>query len=195
MDTDKTRDAAITALDRWHAGCNSPVLLVAALEAVIWELRLSAAPRREPGATPYDGMLRELLGEDRWQEYAADLRRHDVSRLIYRAHSTGQDVGELLTALVTMRPFEDDPRSPARTPADRPGRTHPLAAAERPAARRTGQPLARPRDPVPWPQRASPLKTRQGPPGRGGPYFQTVLFRGLLQPGHEVWSRLTGASS
>jgi hypothetical protein len=40
MDTDKARDAAITALDRWHAGCKSPVLLVAALEAVIWELRL-----------------------------------------------------------------------------------------------------------------------------------------------------------
>jgi hypothetical protein len=39
MDADRARDAAMTALDRWHAGRKSPVLLVAALEAVIWELR------------------------------------------------------------------------------------------------------------------------------------------------------------
>jgi hypothetical protein len=40
MDADRARDTAIIALDRWHAGCASPALLVAALEAVIWDLRL-----------------------------------------------------------------------------------------------------------------------------------------------------------
>jgi hypothetical protein len=39
MDADRARDAAVTALDRWHAGCTSPALPVAALEAVSWELR------------------------------------------------------------------------------------------------------------------------------------------------------------
>jgi hypothetical protein len=79
--------------------------------------RQPAGSRRQPGATPYDGKLRDLLGEDRWRQYAADPRRHDISRLIRRAHSAGQDVGELLTTLVTTRPLEDDPRSPARSVA------------------------------------------------------------------------------
>jgi hypothetical protein len=81
--------------------------------------RHAAAPAREPEAvTPYDAKLRELLGEHRWQEYAADPGRQEVAALILRAHSTGRDVGEILTSVVTIRPFEDDPVSPARNVAD-----------------------------------------------------------------------------
>jgi hypothetical protein len=81
--------------------------------------RPAAVRSPEPGTgTPYDGKLRELLGEHRWQQYAADSGRRDVAALILRAHGAGRDVGELLTAVVTMRPFEDDPVSPARNVAD-----------------------------------------------------------------------------
>lgn len=68
--------------------------------------------------THHEGTLRELLGEDRWRQYIADPRWHDVAELIVRAHREGHDVGALLTAAVTSRPFEDDPVSPARNITD-----------------------------------------------------------------------------
>jgi hypothetical protein len=43
MDTDRARNAAIDALDHWHAGEKSPEPLVLALETVIWELRTGGA--------------------------------------------------------------------------------------------------------------------------------------------------------
>lgn len=64
--------------------------------------------------TPYDGKLRELLGESRWREYASDSRRNDVAEMIIQAQAHGHDVDALLTDAVTCRPFEDDPDSPAR---------------------------------------------------------------------------------
>jgi hypothetical protein len=64
------------------------------------------------------GKLRELLGEHRWQQYAADPRQDDVAELITRAHRDGRDVDALLMTAVTSRPFEDDPVSPARNIAD-----------------------------------------------------------------------------
>ena len=64
--------------------------------------------------TPYDGKLRSLLGEDRWQQYAGDPRRRDVAALLTDAAADGRDVNKLLTAAVTMRLFEEDPQSPAR---------------------------------------------------------------------------------
>jgi hypothetical protein len=68
--------------------------------------------------TQSEGKLRTLLGEHRWQQYAGDPRCRDVAELIVRAHRAGRDVDALLTAAVTSRPFEDDPRSPARSVAD-----------------------------------------------------------------------------
>jgi hypothetical protein len=43
MDTDRARDAAIDALDHWHAGDRSAEPLVLALETVIGELRTGGA--------------------------------------------------------------------------------------------------------------------------------------------------------
>ncbi len=43
MDANRARNAAIEALDHWHAGDESPEALVLALEMVIWELRTGGA--------------------------------------------------------------------------------------------------------------------------------------------------------
>ncbi len=73
-----------------------------------------ARPAEAPPRTPYDDRLRELLGEQRWEKYASDPRRRDVAGLIGQAASQGRDVDALLVHVVGIRPFEDDPRSPAR---------------------------------------------------------------------------------
>jgi hypothetical protein len=81
-----------------------------------------AAPRgvpRQPAPfTLYDGKLRELLGEPRWQRLSADPGISHIRALISKAHHEGRDVSELLAAAVSSRPFEDDPVSPARSIAD-----------------------------------------------------------------------------
>jgi hypothetical protein len=71
-------------------------------------------PREPVPVTPYDGKLRNLLGEARWQRYADDPRRKDVAALLTKAAAEGRDMDRLLTAVVTKREFEKDPRSPAR---------------------------------------------------------------------------------
>jgi hypothetical protein len=73
-----------------------------------------AQPAETPLVTPYDEELRKLLGDERWDKYAADPRRNDVARLIVRATDQGRDVKALLTHTVTQREFEKDPHSPAR---------------------------------------------------------------------------------
>jgi relaxase-like protein len=91
-----SRHQAITRTGRTAAGQGSPPVLL---------------PQHE-------GRLRELLGEHRWRQYAADPRQRAVAELITRAHHDGRDVDALLTNAVTSRPFEDDPVSPARNIAD-----------------------------------------------------------------------------
>jgi hypothetical protein len=76
-----------------------------------------AGPVPNP-VTPYDGKLRELLGDRRWHQYADDPRRGDVAALISRAHREGRDVSELLATAISTRRLEDDPLSPARNVAD-----------------------------------------------------------------------------
>jgi hypothetical protein len=79
-------------------------------------------PRRPPEdtgqqpmlVTPWDKQLRDLLGQDRWNEYAADERRRDVAARLTEAAADGHDVGALLTEAVTCRDWEDDPVSPSR---------------------------------------------------------------------------------
>jgi hypothetical protein len=81
--------------------------------------RIAAGQGSPPVLLPqHEGRLRELLGEHRWLQYAADPRQDDVAELITRAHRDGRDVDALLTTAVTSRPFEDDPVSPARSIAD-----------------------------------------------------------------------------
>lgn len=70
-------------------------------------------PDPEP-VTPFDGKLRSLLGEERWQQYATDPRRRDVATLLTEAAASGRDMDDVLTKAVTMREFEKDPVSPAR---------------------------------------------------------------------------------
>jgi hypothetical protein len=65
-------------------------------------------------ATPFDGTLRDLLGVDRWRQYAEDPRRPQVAELLTEAAAAGRDVPVLLEQAVTRREFEDDPVSPAR---------------------------------------------------------------------------------
>jgi hypothetical protein len=64
--------------------------------------------------TPYDARLRELLGQQRWDRYATDKRRSDVTDLLTKAADDGHDINALLTHAVTSRKWEDDPRSPSR---------------------------------------------------------------------------------
>jgi hypothetical protein len=64
--------------------------------------------------TPYDGRLRELLGDERWRKYARDTGRAQVAQLILQAEQQGCDVNAMLAHVVSSRPFEDDPVSPAR---------------------------------------------------------------------------------
>jgi hypothetical protein len=65
-------------------------------------------------ATPYDSRLRQLLGQQRWQQFATDKRRHDVAGQLTTAAAQGHDIDALLTHAVTSRDWEDDPRSPSR---------------------------------------------------------------------------------
>lgn len=73
----------------------------------------SRSPAPVPG-TPWDHHLKELLGAERWREYATDHRRRDVAALLTRAAADDHDVGALLTRAVTCREWEDDPTSPSR---------------------------------------------------------------------------------
>jgi hypothetical protein len=71
--------------------------------------------RQQPmPVTPWDKQLQDLLGLDRWNEYAADERRRDVAARLTQAAADGHDVGALLTKAVTCRDWEDDPVSPSR---------------------------------------------------------------------------------
>jgi hypothetical protein len=65
-------------------------------------------------STPWDDQLRDLLGDHRWQEYAADEHRRDIATVLASAHDDGFDVPALITRAVTCREWEDDPTSPAR---------------------------------------------------------------------------------
>ena len=79
-------------------------------------------PRRPPEdtrpqpmpVTPWDEQLQDLLGQDRWNEYAADERRRDIAARLTEAAADGHDIGALLTKAVTCRDWEDDPVSPSR---------------------------------------------------------------------------------
>jgi hypothetical protein len=77
-------------------------------------------PRRPPGntdpmpVTPWDEQLRRLLGQDRWNEYAADERRRAVAARLTAAAADGHDIGALLAKAITSRDWEDDPVSPSR---------------------------------------------------------------------------------
>ena len=64
--------------------------------------------------TPWDDQLRELLGEQRWKQYAGDERRRDVAASLTQAAADGHDIGALLTRAVNCREWEDDTRSPSR---------------------------------------------------------------------------------
>lgn len=75
---------------------------------------VQAQPQPLKFVTPYDGKLRDLLGEERWQQYAADPKREAVATLLTQAAADGRDVDDVLTQAVTMREFEQDPVSPAR---------------------------------------------------------------------------------
>jgi MobA/VirD2-like, nuclease domain len=75
----------------------------------------SAEPAPDPvPVTPWDDRLRELLGEHRWDQYAADARRRDVAAQLTTAAAEGHDIDALITEAVTCRDWEDDPTSPSR---------------------------------------------------------------------------------
>jgi hypothetical protein len=65
-------------------------------------------------ATPYDTRLLELLGQQRWDQFATDNRRRDVAGQLTTAAAQGHNIDALLTHAVTSREWEDDPRSPSR---------------------------------------------------------------------------------
>jgi len=75
--------------------------------------RQGSAPREPMPVTPYDTHLRDLLGEHRWTQYAADEKRRQVAELITTAAAEGRNVPALLTQAVTCRDWEDDDRSPS----------------------------------------------------------------------------------
>jgi hypothetical protein len=64
--------------------------------------------------TPYDARIRDLLGQQRWEQFATDKRRRDVAGQLTAAAADGHDVEALITHAVTCRKWEDDPRSPSR---------------------------------------------------------------------------------
>jgi hypothetical protein len=64
--------------------------------------------------TPYDDRIRELLGQRRWEQFAADKRRRDVVGHLTAAAAQGHDIDALLTHAITSRAWEDDPWSPSR---------------------------------------------------------------------------------
>jgi hypothetical protein len=78
----------------------------------------TAKPRPPAGnpspVTPWDGQLKNLLGRQRWDEYATDDRRRDIAARLTRAAADGHDIDALLTKAVTYRDWEDDPVSPSR---------------------------------------------------------------------------------
>jgi hypothetical protein len=77
--------------------------------------RQQAAAR--PGPMPrtrWDDQLRDLLGQDRWNQYATDERRRDVAARLTQAADDGHDIDALLTQAVTSREWEEDPVSPSR---------------------------------------------------------------------------------
>jgi hypothetical protein len=74
-----------------------------------------APPAAEPvPVTPYDARLRDLLGQERWDQFATSSRRRDVSEQLTTAAAQGHDIDALITHAVTCRDWEDDPRSPSR---------------------------------------------------------------------------------
>jgi hypothetical protein len=73
-----------------------------------------AQREKPPAPTPYDGTLRDLLGERRWQQYAGDGRRAAVADLLIEAGAEGRDMKALITHVVEFRKFEDDETSPSR---------------------------------------------------------------------------------
>jgi hypothetical protein len=74
-----------------------------------------SSPAVPEPVTPFDATLRNLLGEDRWRQYAEDPSRAQVARLITKAADDGRDIPELLENAVTCRELEDDPVNPARS--------------------------------------------------------------------------------
>lgn len=77
--------------------------------------RQRAAATAEPmPRTPWDDRLRDLLGPDRWNAYAADERRRDVAARLTQAAADGHDISALLARAVTCREWEEDPVSPSR---------------------------------------------------------------------------------
>ncbi|MBO0802845.1 MAG: hypothetical protein J2P25_07190, partial [Nocardiopsaceae bacterium] len=70
-------------------------------------------------ATPYDDLLRDLLGEQRWAKYTRDEARIAAAAVITDAGRAGiYNMEWLLTRAVIRRPWEDDPASPARSVAE-----------------------------------------------------------------------------
>jgi len=80
--------------------------------------RQQPAGQRKPAepvtVTPYDARLRELLGQQRWDQFASDRRRNDVAGQLTKAAAQGHDIDALITDAVTGRKWEDDSRSPSR---------------------------------------------------------------------------------
>ncbi|HXL94477.1 MAG TPA: hypothetical protein VN969_36560 [Streptosporangiaceae bacterium] len=76
--------------------------------------RQGTAAREPMPVTPFDTHLRDLLGEHRWIQYAADEKRRQVAELITTAAAEGRNVPALLTQAVTCRDWEDDDQSPSR---------------------------------------------------------------------------------
>jgi hypothetical protein len=64
--------------------------------------------------TPYDDLLRELLGEKRWAWYAQDKARIAAAAAVTDTDRSGiYDMKQLLTRAVSRRAWEDDSVSPA----------------------------------------------------------------------------------
>jgi len=74
----------------------------------------SRPPARAPmPETRWDDLLKNLLGEQRWGQYATDERRRDVAVRLTEAAADHHDVAALLTTAVNRRQWEDDPTSPS----------------------------------------------------------------------------------
>jgi hypothetical protein len=126
----------------------------AAMNAKIAELRAKGYT----GQTPYDDLIRDLFGEQRWARYETDKARIAAAAAITDADRVGiYDMKKLLTRAVNRRPWEDDPHSPARSVAEI---LHYRVTTE--ATEKHPDVLKQPRQPTPTKSKAYPSRTDNG---------------------------------
>jgi hypothetical protein len=156
-----------------------------------------AAGLREAGyseATPYDDLLRQLLGEQRWAAYAADPARIAAAAAITDADRAGYDMPAFLAAVIRQRRWENDDRNPSQSVArvlyHRVTREMARTASATPGPRGTASRTAAPDDSV---LRSPARKIPRKPPADLDPVLLTQSegkLRTLL--GERRWQQYAG---